>query len=126
MNQRRGVVMIVVIVCVVVATVICGLLLKMAVLGRETADAQHRSEQARWLAEAGIERAAARLAADARYSGETWTLPPAELPRGGQVRIAVETPPGTPARRLVRVVAQYPDDPRYGCRCQKEIMVDVK
>ena len=86
--------MIMVIVCLVVAAVICGLLLKMAVLARETADGQHRSAQARWLAESAVERAVARLAQDARYSGETWTLPPAELPHGGLVRIAVETPHG--------------------------------
>ena len=86
--------MVMVIVCLVVATVVCGLLLKTAVLARESADAQHHRVQARWLAESGIERAAARLAQDARYSGETWTLPAAELPHGGLVRIAVESPRG--------------------------------
>ena len=114
-----------VIVCLVVAAVICGLLLKMAVLARETADGQHRSAQARWLAESAVERAVARLAQDARYSGETWTLPPAELPHGGLVRIAVETPHGQAGSRLVRVEAHYPDDPVHGCRYTKEVVVEI-
>jgi type II secretory pathway component PulK len=118
--------MIIVIVCVVVAAAICGLLLRMAVLGRSSADAQHRRAQAQWLAEAGIERAVARLAQDARYTGETWTLAPQELPQGGRVRMAVETPPAAPGRRLVRVEALYPNDPTYGCRYKKEILVETK
>ncbi|MGO8691359.1 MAG: hypothetical protein ACLQLG_17185 [Thermoguttaceae bacterium] len=121
----------IVIVCVVVAAAICGLLLRMAVLGRSSADAQHRRAQAQWLAESGIERAVARLAQDPRYSGETWTLAPEELPRGGLVRIVIQPPldhaaKGAPAgRRLVRVEAQYPNDPTYSCRCTKEIAVQT-
>lgn len=128
---RRGAVLMIVIVCVVVAAAICGLLLRMAVLGRSSADAQHRRAQAQWLAESGIERAVARLAQDPRYSGETWTLAPEELPRGGLVRIVIQPPldhaaKGAPAgRRLVRVEAQYPNDPTYSCRCTKEIAVQT-
>ncbi len=125
-QRRRGVVMVMVIVCLVVATVVCGLLLKTAVLARESADAQHHRVQARWLAESGIERAAARLAQDARYSGETWTLPAAELPHGGLVRIAVESPRGRAGARLVRVEARYPDDPLHGCRYTKEVVVEIR
>jgi hypothetical protein len=125
MNPRRGIVMVVVLVCLAVAMTMGALLLKTAALGRRAADAQRRSVQAQWLAESGLERAVARLAADGQYQGETWTIPPQALAEGGLVRIAVETPPGRAARRLVRVEAEYPNDPQFHCRCDKQAVVDL-
>jgi hypothetical protein len=133
---RRGVIMMIVIVCVVVATAICGLLVRMAVLGRSATEAQHRRLQAQWLAEAGIERAVARLAQDPRYSGETWTLPPEDhaapgaAADGGVVRIVIapaadQAAAAPPGRRLVRVEARYPNDPIHGCLYKKEIVVET-
>ena len=98
----------------------------MAVLERHAGDNQLRSAQAEWLAESGIERAAARLAANHEYAGETWTIPPAVLAEGGLVRIVVETPSGQPGRRVVRVEAEYPNDPQYRCRCGKRVEIGGK
>ena len=46
--------------------------------------------QAAWLAEAGVERAAARAADDEEYSGETWEVPAEALDgRAGKVEIEI-------------------------------------
>jgi hypothetical protein len=117
------VVLLVVIVCLTVAMVLGALVVKMAALERLAGDAQLRSTQAEWLAESGIERAAARLAANPEYAGETWSIPPAALAEGGLVRIVVAPSPGEPGRRVVRVEAEYPNDPQYHCRCGKRVEI---
>ncbi len=83
--------------------------------------------QTRWLAEAGVERAVARLAADAGYTGETWNIPADEIAggKGGVVRIRTETIAGSPEGRTIRVEADYPDDPQHHCRQVKQIVADI-
>ncbi len=85
------------------------------------------SVQARWLAESGAERAAAKLDADAAYAGETWTIPAAEF--GGQesgvVRIQVKPVGGEEKRRTIKIEADFPDDPVYFARQQKEINLAI-
>jgi hypothetical protein len=108
------------------ATLIFLAILKTAVAERGAMETRQWQEQAAWLAESGLERAAARLAADPGYRGETWTIPAAEL--GGQdgavVRIEVEPDAEQPERRRrVSVQADYPDDPRHRARRSKEIAV---
>ena len=83
--------------------------------------------QAQWLAEAGVERAVARLAANADYAGETWNIPAEEL-AGGEaavVRIHAETIADQPDRRAIHVEADYPDDPQHRCRKIKQIVADI-
>ena len=118
-GDRRGVIMVVALVCMAVAVVMGGLLLKTAALQRQACDAQERQDQARWLAESALERAAARLAADAHYPGETWTTD--ELRDGGQVQITVERPPAAQVRTLTRVTAEYPRSTPYKCRYTKSV-----
>ena len=103
-------------------------LAKGAKAGREASELQFREVQAAWLAESGVERAAARLAADVKYTGETWTIPPDEL--GGEnratVRIEVTPAPGEPNRKTVSVTADYPDDPQHRSRCVKQVSIDTQ
>ena len=110
-RRRRGTILVMVIVCLVVATVVCGLLLKIAVLARESADAQHHRVQARWLAESGIERAAARLAvrmpATAAKRGR---CPPPSCPTAGRCgcgrepRAAGPTPAWSASRPVIPTI----------------------
>jgi hypothetical protein len=83
--------------------------------------------QSQWLAESGVERAAAKLAADAAYSGETWTIPATDL--GGQeagvVRIEVKPVAEQEKRRTIKIEANFPDDPVHCARQEKEIVLDL-
>jgi Tfp pilus assembly protein PilV len=124
---RSGVVLVVVIVCLVVAMAVFMSVVKLATAQRQTIKTQQWQAQAAWLAEAGLERAAARLATDPSYTGETWTIAGDQLggPDGAAVAIRLEAVPGEPNRRLVRVQADYPDDPRDRARQEKQIVMQI-
>jgi Tfp pilus assembly protein PilV len=116
-----------VLVCAMVALAILVSLVKLAVAERRLVDQQAWQTQAAWLAESGLERAAWRLAADASYTGETWTLSPEQLTAADSavVRIQVEAIPQQPNRRLVSVQADYPDHPQHRSRESKQAVVEL-
>ena len=102
--------MVAAIICLLLATVLLGSVLKMAIAGRKQSRREQWRVQAAWLAESGLERAASRMSAVAEYEGETWDIPAADLDgqHTGQVVIKVETPEGSTTTRLVTVEAAYP------------------
>ena len=124
---RRGAVLIVVLACLAVALLVMVSLVRLAAVERNQVQVGAWQSQARWLAESALERAAARLAADPKYSGETWSLPAEALGGrdGAVVRIEVETPTGQPARRLLRVQADYPDHPHLRVRQTRQLAVEI-
>ncbi len=61
--QRRGLTAAAVLVCLMVVTLVSGVLVKQGVAYRQQVRSQERRLQAEWLAESGVERAFARLAA---------------------------------------------------------------
>jgi len=127
-RTRRGAVIIIVMVCFVLAAAMFVSLARLAAVERRAARTRQWNAQARWLAEAALERAVAQLYERADYSGETWTIAPEEFSgrQGAVVRIGVEPLADRPDRCRVRVEADFPDDPRHRCRCKKEIVVKRK
>jgi hypothetical protein len=125
---RRGAILIIILVCFTLAAAMFVVLARLAATARNAAEQQHWSVQAQWLAEAGFERAAARLIGPPGYSGETWTIPPAQLSGrdGAVVKIRVEKIAGKTARRRVEVEASYPDDPVHRSRCTREIVLEER
>ena len=125
-NAGDGVVLIVVLVCLAVATAISVLVVRQIVMERQGVQMNQRGLQASWLAEAGVERAVARLAANPNYAGETWLVPAKELAADDDavVKIQVETVAGQPLRRSVRVEADFAAASDYRCRQVKQIVVD--
>lgn len=125
-RRRGGAILIVVLVCLGVAAAISVIVVGQIVAERQVVQTNHRDMQALWLAEAGVERAVARLASDSEYAGETWVIPAQELATddGAVVRIQVEAIPSQSGRRSVRVEADYPDNATYRSRQLKQIVVD--
>ena len=78
-KPRRGMTVVAVLVCLLVMMLLGAALLKLALAEREQQPRSERRLQAEWLVESGLERARARLAADASYAGETWPLSAADL-----------------------------------------------
>jgi len=115
------------IVCIAVASVIFLSVLRLSVAQRTRAEAQAWQIQAAWLAESALERAAARLADDPDYEGETWSLSADDLGtrHGAVVTIQAETIPEQKQRRRIRVEADYPDHPQHRARRSKQIVVEV-
>jgi len=126
--RRRGVVLLVAIVCIAIASMIFLSLLQLSVAERRRVETASWQVQAAWLAESGIERAAAQLAADPDYRGETWNLSTDALggPHEAVVTIQVETIPQRQQRRLVHVRADYPDHPQHRARQSKQVAIDVR
>jgi type II secretory pathway component PulK len=110
-RPRRGLALLIALVCLVVIASIMGWIVRAAILERQALESAQWRAQAQWLAQSGLERAAARLAGDGNFSGETWIIPAAEFDRrqGGRVTIEVQTTAAHPGARQVRVTAFYPD-----------------
>jgi type II secretory pathway component PulK len=134
-SSSRGITSVVVLICLVVVTLMSGVLVKIGVAHRDQVRAQERQLQAEWLAQAGLDRALFRLAASAGYTGETWQIGPAELvpgtadgagqEKGAVVRIKVEPAGSGSAAKLIKVQADYPPDPPRRARHSLQIQVEL-
>jgi type II secretory pathway component PulK len=127
-QKRYGMVLILMLGCLAVATALLVVGVKLAVLSHRAAQDCEHGVQAQWLAESAVERAAAKLAADAAYAGETWLIPAKELggDESGVVKISINAIPQRTNGRLVKVEADFPDDPLAHARCSKEITLELK
>ncbi|MBT6157640.1 MAG: hypothetical protein HOL01_12430 [Planctomycetaceae bacterium] len=109
-DRRRGSVMVAAAVCLLLATVLLASALKLSSTGRRQVRRQQLQLQAKWLAEAGLERAAARLNVEAGYQGETWKIATDDLDgrHVGEVLIKVSPTKDVEDSRVVIVEARYP------------------
>jgi Tfp pilus assembly protein PilX len=125
--DRRGLMIIPALVCLVIVALLCSILLKQVHTQRGQVRWEERRMQAEWLAESGLARAAARLAANRGYKGETWEIPAKALAAtsDGVVQISVEAIENQPARRRVRVVADYPRADDRRARQSKHLIVNL-
>jgi type II secretory pathway component PulK len=112
--RKRGAALVVLIVSLAIAATLGVSLLRLAAIQRRSLEIHEWQAQAEWLAESGLERAAARLAADPAYHGETWTIPAEEekgdrsvVLSGGEVTIRVEPVAGQEDRRRILIEADY-------------------
>lgn len=107
--MRRGTILLLVLVSVLIAGALMASVVRSTTLRR----AQQRQEFARWqasrLADSGLARAAARLASDPNYRGETWSIA-AEILGGrpGRVTIALAPDPRGEAPWIVTATAYWP------------------
>jgi Tfp pilus assembly protein PilX len=125
-QSRRGFLLVVVLICLLLISMIGASLLKLGLTQhRQTRNEQNRI-QSIWLAEAGIDRAAAMLRSDSKYSGETWTVSATDLSakQPGVVQIRVKPDAESDARHVVSVVATFPKDADYRARTSKQLIVD--
>ena len=124
---RRGAVLLLVIGVGTLLTLV--LLGTLQLLGNDAQQLRGQQDrlQARWLAESALERAAAQLAAQPNYSGETWQIPSEQLDgrHAGRVEISVAPISSHPARRLVHVVADFPDHPQQRVRQSRQAVLEL-
>ncbi len=127
-KRHQGAALVIVLIGMAVATMIFLSVLKLIAVQRQSVELQTRQIQAGWLAESAIERAVARLSADANYRGETWNISAQDLGGrdGATIAIRVEDVPGKPDRRSVRVEADYPTDPNQRARQSREAIIADK
>jgi hypothetical protein len=103
LHHRRASVLICVLVCMAVATALVLATTRSALRARREIQSHRQLRQVEFVLEAGIQRAARRLAADAKYSGETWILSNTAVPDLESAQIVIGVSP-----REVQVVARLP------------------
>lgn len=115
-------------IALLLASVIGVALLKTALTQRRLARREQDRAQSEWLAESGVERAAALLAGNAGYKGETWSLAAKELGGDKAGRVVIEVAPvsSDPNRRRITVTADFPAGTQQRSRTSKVIEIDVK
>ena len=114
MRKRRGGGLIVALVTLLVVTSIMGSIMYALLTELRQTRQTAIAVQAQWLADAAVERAAARLSKAASYTGETWNveLPPNAITAGartGNVEIRVSTGEADNSAEI-KVHVNYPDD----------------
>jgi hypothetical protein len=127
-QKRHGMVLIIILACLAMASVLLIIGVKLAITGHQVTQTVSRMTQAQVLVDSGLERAAAQLAADAAYTGELWKIPAADLGGNepGLVKIDVKTVADQSNRRLVKVEADFPDDPLDRVRYSKELTLELQ
>mgnify|MGYP001236445992 CR=1 FL=1 len=106
---RRGMVLIVLLVLFAISMTLFGLWAQSAVREHQRMTMYAYRMQSVRLAESGLARAVARIAADPQYDGETWMIPAADLGGKHAAEVRIRITPATDAARLhVEAVAEYP------------------
>ncbi|MCE9546154.1 MAG: hypothetical protein K8T25_11620 [Planctomycetia bacterium] len=124
--RRRGVALVIVLLLLAVISMILATVLTLSALDRRAAARHWPTAEAYWLAESGLERAAARLARDPTYRGETWQPTAAELgapDNEATVEIHV-APQGAAGRYTVHIQADCPRDAARRARIEKNVTID--
>lgn len=117
--HRRGAALLVAIVAVTMVAALGLVMVRSTLVAKANQETAAARLQADWLAEAGIERAAARYAANPEYSGETWTIAPESLGgRGATVEIEVVKKED---KQILRATATFPSEGTKLARRVKEI-----
>lgn len=120
-SSRRGTIAVWGMVCLILASAISAILVKLTLTGPRIVLQAHRVQQCEWLIESGWSLAKSRLSQQAEYSGETWNVPAEEFGgiHAGQVVIKVSAPEAAPeasaetsseTARNIEIQARFPVD----------------
>ena len=124
-HTRSGAVLAMVLVSLLVASLLGLALVQTVLIHHRQTRLLGRQQQCFWLAEAGVQRAIAGLAATADYSGETWEVSAETLgaERSAVVTIEVTRPADSAETRQIRVEARFPDEPTQRIASLRELVV---
>jgi type II secretory pathway pseudopilin PulG len=115
-RRRKGAVLVVTLVCLAIVMALIGQMLVGAVRSRRQMHAERDLLQCEHILQAGIDRAARQIAADAEYDGELLDAPASDIGgiAAGRATIEVSRPVGAPPR--IRVQAEYPMGSEHSIR----------
>ena len=125
-SARRGLALVVAIVALFLVGVLTTESVRIALARHGQQQRAEHLLQAEWLAESGLNRAAAALRAQADYTGEIWAPAADLLGSRWPARVEIRVAPGPDAgSRRVRVVADYPPQTPQKCRVSKSVVVNA-
>lgn len=124
-TRRRALISIIMMVGLIVIGIMAGGVIRVLAARRATIRAEERALQAETIADSGVSRALARLAADASYPGETWEIPASALEGRGPARVAIQLgpEPSDPAARRLVVVADLLASPQRPVRRSRTLTI---
>lgn len=123
-HQRRGTVLVAALVCMLIVMAMLGTMLvgTLRISRQMRKGRDHR--QCELLLQAGLERAAFRLAEKPDYAGETWDLPGASIIGLGDGQVTIEvTRKSDELPPQIHVVAEYPTGSEHSIRRSETVPV---
>ncbi len=107
---RRGTIVLIPMVCLILSLAIIGELLKQSSVELKQLKKEQQYLQAIWLADAAAQRAVENLSSQENYAGETWVLPPEEIGGRfpGEVIIEIMRDKQNDKSITIRTQASYP------------------
>ena len=126
-DERRGMALLIVLVALGLASALGLSLLKLTMAQRRQAEQEQFHAQARWLAESGVDKAAALLKADGKFSGLKLPVTAKELGGRHAASVSIEVKPveNAPQRRQVTVIADMPAEAEQRARVRVVRFVDL-
>jgi hypothetical protein len=107
-RRRKGAVLVVTLACLVIVMALSGQMLVGALRSSRQMHAERDLLQCEQLLQAGVDRAARRIEADAEYMGEMLEAPPAELGGVAAGRVTIDVSRVESEAPRIRVQAEYP------------------
>jgi len=107
-GRRRGAVLVVALVGLLIVTSLLGTMLLGALQARRQMLKERDHLQCELLLQAGLDRAAFRFTEDAGYVGETWNLPADGIIGQAEGQVTIEVARAEDMPPQIRVVAEYP------------------
>jgi hypothetical protein len=108
-HRPQGTVLVAALVALVIVMAMLGVMLQSSLRNRRQLHAERDRRQCELLLQAGVERAAYRLANDAEYQGETWRLAADEITNQGEGEVVITASPMSDEESWrVHVVAEFP------------------
>jgi hypothetical protein len=134
-GRRRGSIFPIFLISLILVAATSAILVRTTLTQRALVRSEERRLQADWLVQSASARAAAKLAADAAYSGETWLVSQDEIQQtnGASIEIVVSklgdsaTRPGisTTSHRQVDITVNYPAEGNQRVRLSRQLLVKL-
>ena len=126
-RPKKGIVMVVALVCLLIVMAMLGQMLLGVVRSGRQLHRERDRRQCELLLQAGMERAAYRLAEEPEYSGETWAVESADIlgQGAGEVTIERKADENAAAVRLL-VTAEYPTGSEHSVRRSRSLLLPTK
>jgi Tfp pilus assembly protein PilX len=112
----------IVLVALLVVALVGAAMARTVLLQRRTARRAEQEQQSAWLADSALQRAQARLASDATYTGETWNVTADQMQLGFSGVAVIRIESIDDAKRIV-VEAVYPEHPLQRILQRREKLV---
>jgi Tfp pilus assembly protein PilX len=126
MRNRRGTILVVALVTLLVVTLLAGAVLRGYLQAHRQLRREQDQLQAQWLADSALARAVAQLHSNPKYAGETWKVEVASSTADatpGTVGISVAADPEKPDSVRIAIEATFPADDLHRTLAQRTLIV---